>query len=135
MASIVVFRFGPPEPTLRSATICWMLFALPANLAAGNILSITLAYRMTLTRLSREARVGGQRAAEPLDSADHLSRGSRGVCAAGVDPSCDSGRTVAFGVGRGQCLMWLRGLANVDEMLNGRREALTGDVGSARYEQ
>jgi ABC-2 type transport system permease protein len=53
-ALIVIVRAGWPSPGLLLATLCWALFALPANLAIGNLLSITMAYRMTLTRLSRE---------------------------------------------------------------------------------
>ena len=54
VATVAVYRFGVPNLRLAIATFCWVLFALPANLAVGNVLSITLAYRMTLTRLSRE---------------------------------------------------------------------------------
>ena len=41
------------------ATFCWLLFALPMQLAIGNILSVTMAYRMTLTRISSEQGATG----------------------------------------------------------------------------
>lgn len=51
---IVRLRFGMPDNGLITATLCWLLFALPLQLAAGNLLSLLMPYRMTLSRLSRE---------------------------------------------------------------------------------
>ena len=57
--SIVVFRFGVPGREIVAATLCWVLFAIPAQLAAGNLLSIIMAYKMTLTRISRQEGATG----------------------------------------------------------------------------
>ena len=54
IVALVLLRFGPPEPAVAAATIAWLLFALPANLAAGNLLSVTMPYRMNLVRMRRE---------------------------------------------------------------------------------
>jgi ABC-2 type transport system permease protein len=51
---IVGFRVGMPSPQILAVTLCWLLFAIPAQLAFGNILSITMAYRMNMTRMSRD---------------------------------------------------------------------------------
>jgi len=60
LASIImVYRFGQFPFGLVTVTLCWLLFALPLQLAVGNLLSITMAYRMTLTRLSREEGATG----------------------------------------------------------------------------
>ena len=56
---IVRFRYGLPDGAMIAATFCWLLFALPLQLAAGNIVSLTVAYRMTLTRMSREEGAAG----------------------------------------------------------------------------
>lgn len=48
------FRMGFPSGAVIVATAAWLLFALPANLAAGNILSIKMPYRVSLGRLSRQ---------------------------------------------------------------------------------
>jgi ABC-2 type transport system permease protein len=56
---IVRFRFGMPDAAMIGATLCWLVFALPLQLAAGNLLSLTMAYRMTLTRMSREEGAAG----------------------------------------------------------------------------
>jgi ABC-2 type transport system permease protein len=47
-------RLGWPDGFLLATTAAWLLFALPANLAAGNLLSLTMPYRMNLGRLSRQ---------------------------------------------------------------------------------
>lgn len=48
------FRLGLPSGVLIATTAAWVLFALPANLAAGDVLSLTLPYRVNLGRLSRQ---------------------------------------------------------------------------------
>jgi ABC-2 type transport system permease protein len=59
VVGIVVSRFGLPDAQTLLLTASWLLFALPLQLAAGNLLSINMAYRMTLTRMSREQGAAG----------------------------------------------------------------------------
>ena len=47
-------RLGVPDVLLLVTTAAWLLFALPANLAAGNVLSLTMPYRVNLGRISRQ---------------------------------------------------------------------------------
>jgi ABC-2 type transport system permease protein len=47
-------RLGEPDLLLVATTAAWVLFALPAHLAAGNILSLTMPYRVNLGRISRQ---------------------------------------------------------------------------------
>ena len=47
-------RLGMPDLALLTATGAWVIFAIPANLAAGDLLSITMPYRVNLGRLSRQ---------------------------------------------------------------------------------
>ena len=53
-AVLATFRLGQPDLTLLAITGAWVLFALPANLAAGNLLSLTMPYRVNLGRISRQ---------------------------------------------------------------------------------
>jgi ABC-2 type transport system permease protein len=53
-AVFAAFRLGLPNMTLAATTAAWVAFAVPANLAAGNLLSITMPYRVNLGRLSRQ---------------------------------------------------------------------------------
>jgi len=47
-------RLGWPDVTLAATTAAWVIFAVPTNLAVGNLLSITMPYRVNLGRLSRQ---------------------------------------------------------------------------------
>jgi ABC-2 type transport system permease protein len=47
------FRLGVPSAPLLAALGAWLLFALPCNLAAGNILSLTMPYRVNPGRIGR----------------------------------------------------------------------------------
>jgi ABC-2 type transport system permease protein len=51
---LATLRLGEPDWTLLAATAAWVLFALPTNLAAGNLLSLTFPYRVNLGRISRQ---------------------------------------------------------------------------------
>jgi ABC-2 type transport system permease protein len=53
-AVFATFRLGWPDATLAATTAAWVVFAVPTNLAAGNLLSITMPYRINLGRLSRQ---------------------------------------------------------------------------------
>jgi ABC-2 type transport system permease protein len=48
-------RLGRPDPDVVAITAAWLLFALPANLAAGNVLSIVMPYRINLGRIGRQS--------------------------------------------------------------------------------
>jgi len=47
-------RLGQPDAVLAGTTAAWVLFAVPTNLTVGNLLSITMPYRVNLGRLSRQ---------------------------------------------------------------------------------
>jgi ABC-2 type transport system permease protein len=54
LSGLVVFRFGPPPASVGVATFFWILFAVAANFAIGNLLSILMPYRASLTRMRSE---------------------------------------------------------------------------------
>jgi ABC-2 type transport system permease protein len=47
-------RLGAPGWATVAATAAWLLFTLPCNLAAGNIFSLTMPFRMNPGRMSRQ---------------------------------------------------------------------------------
>jgi ABC-2 type transport system permease protein len=53
-AIFAIWRLGPPGALMLITTAAWLLFALPANLTVGNVLSLTMPYRLNLGRLSRQ---------------------------------------------------------------------------------
>jgi ABC-2 type transport system permease protein len=124
VATLAVFRFGAPPATLAIATFCWVAFALPANLAAGNILSITLAYRMTLTRLSREQGSVGNGLLSLLIQLIIFLTGVAVYVPLALNRHAILAGPLLLAFAAGSVLLWLQGLANVDGMVNRRREVL-----------
>ena len=55
-ASLAVFRLGRPSASTVVFTVAWLLFALPCNLAVGNILSLTMPNRINPGRIGRQGR-------------------------------------------------------------------------------
>jgi len=53
-AILSTLRLGQTEGVMLAATAAWLLFALPCNLAAGNILSLNMPYRINPGRISRQ---------------------------------------------------------------------------------
>lgn len=54
-AILAALRVGVPDNAVLAATAAWLLFALPCNLAAGNIVSIKMPYRVNPGRIGRSA--------------------------------------------------------------------------------
>jgi ABC-2 type transport system permease protein len=52
---LACFRMGVPSFAVLAATGAWLIFALPCNLAAGIILSLTIPYRINPGRITRPA--------------------------------------------------------------------------------
>jgi ABC-2 type transport system permease protein len=53
--TLASLRIGRPDPVIVAVTFAWLAFALPANLAAGNLFSLTMAYRVNLGRIGRQS--------------------------------------------------------------------------------
>ena len=119
-----MLRLGVPEPAVAAATAAWVLFALPANLAAGNLLSLTMPYRVNLGRISRQR--GSQASALVSMLIQMIVMG----CGVGVLELCNYfGRRWLAPI----CLLalsglagviWMRVLANADSLANKNRENL-----------
>lgn len=125
---IVAFRSGMPGPLILFVTLCWLLFAVPAQLAIGNILSITMAYRMNMTRMSREQGAAGNALLSllievlvfgvgaavylPLESIGHASLAA----------------PVLLILAGGSIFFWLRVLSNSGAMVAARKEALVANL-------
>jgi ABC-2 type transport system permease protein len=47
-------RLGQPDGVMVAATVAFLLFVLPVNLAVGNIFSLTMPFRVNPGRISRQ---------------------------------------------------------------------------------
>ncbi len=131
VCSIVALRFGMPGREMLAATFCWLLFALPVQLSAGNVLSITMAYRMTLTRMSREQGSAGNGLLSLL-----IQLVVFGVGAAVFLPLARFGYAelavpIFLVLAAGGVIAWLRVLSSADRMVANRREALIQSLARA----
>ena len=121
---IVGFRFGMPTPQIIAATFCWLLFALPAQLAMGNVLSITMAYRMTLTRMSREQGAMGNGLLSLLIQLLLFAVGAAVFLPLAHVGHAELAVPVFLVLAAAAVVAWLRGLAAVDRIATARRETL-----------
>ena len=51
---VACLRMGTPDLPVVVASAAWLLFALPCNLAVGNVFSLTMAYRINPGRLTKQ---------------------------------------------------------------------------------
>jgi len=56
---LATVRLGEPNGEMLATTVAWLLFALPCNLAMGNVFSLTMPYKMNHGRISRQRRSQG----------------------------------------------------------------------------
>ncbi len=132
ICGMIVFRFGAPRGGIAVATIAWVLFAVPANFAAGNALSISMPYRTSLTRMKGEA---GSLSNTLLSMFIQLSL--LGIGAAVFIPFAAFGREwmatpVLLALAAVSIFVYWRILGNVDRMVENRRESLTLEVMKGR---
>ena len=117
-------RLGEPSPQLLATTAAWVLFALPANLAAGNVLSLTMPYRVNLGRVSRQR--GSQASALVSMLVQLLVMG----CGVMVFELCAYFKERWLAVpcllllAGGAVAAWMRVLSNTDALANRNRDNL-----------
>jgi len=125
---IVFSKYGPPTPKIAALTVCWLLFALPANLAVGNVLSIAMAYRMTLTRVTREKGSVGNGLLSLLNQIVIFGVGAVVYLPLAYFGHSELAGPVLLAFASVAVFAWLRGLGNVDRMAANRRESLLADL-------
>jgi len=124
VCTIVVLRFGLPDTQMLTTTACWLLFALPVQLAAGNALSITMGYRMTLTRMSREQGATGNGLLSLLIQLLVFAIGAGVYFALLHFGEAQLAAPVFLVLAAGGVTAWIRGLARSDALAARRRDAL-----------
>jgi ABC-2 type transport system permease protein len=131
VVAIVVSRFGMPDGQMLSLTACWLLFALPLQLAAGNLLSINMGYRMTLTRLSREQGAAGNGLLSLLIQLVIMGVGAGVYFWLSHAARVELAAWVFLALAAGSITVWLRVLASADRMAMRRRDSLIESLAKA----
>jgi ABC-2 type transport system permease protein len=127
-AVLVTLRMGWPNAIVVAATLAWLLFALPSNLAVGNVFSLTMPYRINPGRLTRQRGSQGNALLSLLAQVTVLGVGAAvfGLCSL-------VGRLwlavpVFVALAGGAMFAWMRVLRNSDGMANARRDALVATL-------
>lgn len=117
-------RMGVPPAAVVAAMAAWLLFALPCNLAAGNVLSLTMPYRINPGRLGRQAGSQANSLTAILIQAGILAVGAAvfALCWLLGELWLAVPAFLALSVAAG--LVWIRGLRKLDELSLGHRDAL-----------
>ncbi|HLY41840.1 MAG TPA: hypothetical protein VKR52_11540 [Terracidiphilus sp.] len=117
-------RVGVPSPTLLAITVAWLIFALPANLAVGDIMSLTMAYRVNPGRVTRQPGSQGNALLSMLIQTLLLGVGGAVVAMCTFADKMWLAAPILVACGGIAILLWTRVLANVDAMANDRRDTL-----------
>lgn len=128
VCAIVGFRSGIPEPQILIATFCWLLFAVPVQLAIGNILSITMPYRMNMTRMSREQGAAGNGLLSVLIELLVFAVGAAVYVPLKLTGHAAFAAPILLVLAAGSILFWLRVLANSGTMVDARKESLIANL-------
>jgi ABC-2 type transport system permease protein len=128
VCGIVGFRTGVPSPQILAVTFCWLLFAVPMQLAIGNVLSITMGYRMNMTRMSREQGAAGNALLSLLVELLVFAVGAAVYLPLEYTGHAGLAAPVLLLLAAGSILFWMRILANSDSMVEARRESLIANL-------
>jgi ABC-2 type transport system permease protein len=121
---LVSLRLGTPDSAVLVGTICWLLFALPANLAIGNIFSITMAFKVNPGRLTRQR---GSQANALLSLLTQLAVMAVGAAVFGlcwIFGYLWLAGPVFLVLAVGSVFGWMRVLRNADGMASRRKDSL-----------
>jgi ABC-2 type transport system permease protein len=122
--ALAILRLGVPEAVVLAATVAWLLFSLPANLAAGNVFSLTLPYRVNPGRITRQG--GSQANALGALLAQLVAMGV-GAAVFGLCWYLDKmwlAVPIFLVLAVAAIMAWIRVLRNADAMGNKRRDSL-----------
>ncbi|MGZ7060890.1 MAG: hypothetical protein ACXVJU_16515 [Candidatus Angelobacter sp.] len=123
-AVLATLRLGQPDLTLLAITAAWVLFALPTNLAAGNLLSLTMPYRVNLGRISRQR---GSQASALVSMLIQAFVMGFGVAALEICSYLDKrwlAAPVLLAFAAVSLVVWMQVLAKTDSLANRNRENL-----------
>lgn len=128
ITAIVIFRFGLPAASVITATLAWIVFAVPANFAAGNLLSILMPYRMNIVRLRRERGALGNGLLSMITQFLILTIGGVVILPCAILGHRWLATPILLALALFSAGFYLRVLGNVDGMTESRRESLVQGV-------
>ncbi len=128
ISALVIFRFGVPAPSVAAATLAWLLFAVPANFAVGNLLSINMPYRVNMARIRRETGAVGNGLTSMLTQLGILVVGALVIAPCAFLGHPWLAVPILLLLAAISLFVYLRILGNVDRMVLSRMESLTLEI-------
>ena len=128
ICGISAWRFGLPGPVALAATLCWLLFAVPTHLAAGDVFSIVMPYRINLGRIGRQRGSQANAMLSLLIQAGVLGVGAGVLALCALFAKLWLAIPIFLVIAAGAIFAWLRVLSMVDRMANRRREDLVSEL-------
>lgn len=124
VSTLVVLRSGLPSPQILVLTLCWLCFAVPMQLAVGNLLSLTMPYRLNMVRMGREQGAAGNGLLSLLVEVMVFLVGAAVYFILRAFGHTGLAAPVFLIMAAGSVLLWLRVLADSARILQSRQEAL-----------
>ncbi len=124
ITGLVIFRFGLPSPAVAAATLAWILFAVPTNFAAGNLLSILMPYRLNLNRMRTEPGATGNGLLGALLQAVVLGIGALVYVPCALFDRRWLAALILLALAAVAVFAYLRILAHVDRLMQSKQESL-----------
>jgi ABC-2 type transport system permease protein len=128
ISAVVIYRFGLPTASIAAATLAWLLFAVPANFAVGNLLSITMPYRVNLSRIRRENGALGNGLASMLSQFGIVIIGALVLAPCALFGQLWFATPIFLALAAVAAFAYLRVLGSVDRMVQSRMESLTLEI-------
>lgn len=128
ISAISIWRLGMPAPDAFAATLSWLLFAVPAHLAAGNIFSITMPYRVNIGRIGRQRGSQANALFSLLIQVVVLGLGAAVLALCAFLGKLWLAVPIFMIMAAIAVVAWLRVLGNVDRLANERCEDLVSTL-------
>jgi len=126
--TLAMLRLGVPEAEVLAATGAWLVFSLPANLAAGNVFSLTLPYRVNPGRITRQGGSQASALGALLVQAVVMGLGAAVFGLGWYLEKIWVAVPLFLVMAAGAVVAWMRVLRNADGMANQRRDTLIGTL-------
>jgi len=122
--TLAILRLGQPEGVVVAGTVAWLLFSLPSNLAAGNVFSLTMPYRVNPGRITRQGGSQANALGALLVQALVMGVGAAVFGLSWYLHKMWLAVPIFLALAVGAVIVWVRMLRNADAMANQRRDSL-----------
>ena len=121
---VASLRFSLPSPLVLVATAAWLLFALLVHVAAGNVFSLNMPYRINLGRMTRQRGSQASSLLSMLIQVGVLGAGAGVFALCSIFDKLWLALPIFIAMAVVAAVVWMRVLSNADVMANRRRDSL-----------